>query len=234
METREPVRWLEEPGESPAELREGIAAYAESGPSAAQQARMLAALEATLSPPVTGAPWKLKLVGLAALTLAGAALLSRSREPTSERLAPPVTVAAPIEAVSHEQAEPVTEALPPPAPSEPAPKVVHAKTRVAPAIAPLPAAVPAAVSADPVAELALLSRARRVLLASPERALALTDEHARSYPQGALAEEREVLAIEALVKAGRRDEAQKRRDEFARTHPRSAHLARLGVILDAL
>jgi hypothetical protein len=84
---------------------------------------------------------------------------------------------------------------------------------------------------DPQAELSLLSRARRVLAGSPSRALELTREHAEQFARGMFAQEREVLAIEALVKLGRASEAQTRAAAFERAHPRSTHLQRIRVIL---
>ena len=99
------------------------------------------------------------------------------------------------------------------------------RARRAPALAVVSAA------SDPAAELALLSRARRVLTSSPARTLALTTEHAQTYPRGVFAEEREVLAIEALVRAGQTEQAKARATAFTKAHPRSAHLERIGVIL---
>jgi hypothetical protein len=85
-----------------------------------------------------------------------------------------------------------------------------------------------------VAELALLARARRVLAATPARALALTDEHRKLFRSGQLAEERELLAIEALVNMGRGDDARRRARSFAKSYPSSVHQHRLGVILDRI
>jgi hypothetical protein len=69
----------------------------------------------------------------------------------------------------------------------------------------------------------LLERARRALASDPNRALALTREHARSYPSGVLAQEREVIAIEALKRLGRGGEAEARRGTFEERYPQSAH-----------
>jgi hypothetical protein len=69
----------------------------------------------------------------------------------------------------------------------------------------------------------LLEKARRALGSDPNRALALTREHARSYPSGVLAQEREVIAIEALKRLGRAGEADARRGTFEERYPQSAH-----------
>jgi hypothetical protein len=53
--------------------------------------------------------------------------------------------------------------------------------------------------------------------------LSLTREHARRFPQGALAQEREVIAIEALSRLGRTEAARQRGTQFERQYPGSAH-----------
>jgi hypothetical protein len=55
----------------------------------------------------------------------------------------------------------------------------------------------------------------------PADALAIGQEHARTFPYGALVEEREVLAITALVRLGRFPEARIRAARFKREHPQS-------------
>ncbi len=60
------------------------------------------------------------------------------------------------------------------------------------------------------AELALLQRAQSLLAGDPARALALTVEHAGRYPTGQLGMEREIVAIDALKRLGRRGEARQR------------------------
>jgi hypothetical protein len=89
---------------------------------------------------------------------------------------------------------------------------------------------PTAPSAAPVpgpSEGALLLRARQQLASDPSSALALTDEAGRRFPDGALAPEREVLAIEALARLGRLPTARARLAAFRVAYPRSPHLARL-------
>jgi hypothetical protein len=69
----------------------------------------------------------------------------------------------------------------------------------------------------------LLEEARRTLAGDPARALELTRRHQRLYPTSALRQERDWIAIEALVQLGRRDEARARADSFDRVFPGSAH-----------
>jgi hypothetical protein len=87
--------------------------------------------------------------------------------------------------------------------------------------------------ADLAAELDLLARARRVVAESPARALQLTAEHARRFQAGVLAQEREVLAIDALWRLGQRDLAAMRARRFAARYPNSAHRVRLDSALQA-
>jgi len=95
---------------------------------------------------------------------------------------------------------------------------------------------PPAIQAEPAAqkpqpqpaqqddsELALLRAARAALAADPAGALRLTDRHAQRFPAGVLREEREVIAIEALARAGRQADARARADRFAASFPSSVH-----------
>jgi hypothetical protein len=81
------------------------------------------------------------------------------------------------------------------------------------------------------AEAALLEQARRSLASDPTLSLAILDEHARRYPHGALHVEREVLAVDALVRASRRSEAETRAARLRATSPGSLYQARLARIL---
>jgi hypothetical protein len=101
-----------------------------------------------------------------------------------------------------------------------------------PASAPPRAASTTPGPTDVRSELELLARARRVLAADPGRALALTAEHARQHREGVLSQEREVLAIEALVRLGRRELAASRAGRFLEDHPESAHRVRLAAVLE--
>lgn len=76
-------------------------------------------------------------------------------------------------------------------------------------------------------ELSLLARARESLTSNPERTLALCRRHAQLYPQGQLAQEREVLLIEALERLKRDKEAAQRRQEFGKLFPDSPHQSRV-------
>jgi hypothetical protein len=90
----------------------------------------------------------------------------------------------------------------------------------------------AAPPGDWAAELDLLARARRVVATAPQRALELAAEHARRFETGVLVQEREVLAIEALSRLGRRDLAAMRARRFSERYPGSPHRVRLAALLE--
>jgi RNA polymerase sigma-70 factor (ECF subfamily) len=131
---------------------------------------------------------------------------------------------------------------------------VHAPAPVVVASAPVrvdarPAAVPAIASTDPApppsasaaarpvapprepSEVELLGRAQDTLDSDPGAALDFAARHARRYPRGALAQEREVLAIDALLRLGRRADAEERAARFDATFPGSPHRRRIDVLL---
>jgi hypothetical protein len=88
------------------------------------------------------------------------------------------------------------------------------------------------MAAAPESEMDLLREAQGSLGSSPATTLARCEEHARLYPTGSLAEEREVLAVDALLRLGRRGEAEARAARFRGEHPGSAYLRRLDSLLD--
>jgi hypothetical protein len=85
--------------------------------------------------------------------------------------------------------------------------------------------------ADDTSEGALLHRAYVATPTDPRKALALTVEHARRFPSGMLAQEREVIAIESLVQLGRNDQARARASSFLAAHPGSAYQPRIDEAL---
>jgi hypothetical protein len=92
--------------------------------------------------------------------------------------------------------------------------------------------LPGAQTSD--AELRLLTRARRALLKSPVKALALTVDHQRAFKEPRHAERRELVAIEALVRLGRGGEARARARAFYAAFPGSAEQARVrGLVAGA-
>lgn len=80
-------------------------------------------------------------------------------------------------------------------------------------------------------ESALVRRAQEALASSPARALKLADEHLARHPGGMFAQEREVIAISALVALGRASEARRRASAFLSAHPRSAYRPRVEALV---
>ena len=83
-----------------------------------------------------------------------------------------------------------------------------------------------AASADVPSEVELLRRARAALASRPRAAYALTEEHREHYPHGVFVQERDALAIEALLRAGDQDLARDLARRFIRDYPASPHAHR--------
>ena len=77
-----------------------------------------------------------------------------------------------------------------------------------------------------------MQRTQSALDRDPSQALALAQEHAREYPNGLFAQEREVLAIEALLKLRQRAAAVARAKTFVGRYPGSAHARRVRALLE--
>ncbi|MDC0676257.1 hypothetical protein [Sorangium atrum] len=91
--------------------------------------------------------------------------------------------------------------------------------------APASASPPSAGAAE--TEVQLLHRAQDALAADAGSSFALTVEHARRFPTGALAQEREIIAIRALLALGRAAEARARAASLLERFPGSAYRGRL-------
>ncbi len=102
--------------------------------------------------------------------------------------------------------------------------------------APSPKRSPKAPSDSPDeirAELQHASAMRALMEADPARCLAEWGVGERRFPQGALREEREAIAIEALAKLGRSGELRARADAFLRRYPQSSSVERVRAWRDA-
>jgi hypothetical protein len=95
-------------------------------------------------------------------------------------------------------------------------------------------AEPAPTDSSRTDEFALLRAARQALEDHPQRALAISEEHARRFPVGMLAQERETIAVEALAKLGRTAQAQTRARAFLAAHPESPYKNRIDAALARL
>ncbi|OJY25893.1 MAG: hypothetical protein BGO98_35445 [Myxococcales bacterium 68-20] len=247
----DPPRFEEE---GPEALRALMRAMHQRGPSDAAAERIAKRLATAGVPtaPVKDAPlaghWaashKLALAALAAL---GVITLGWQATHAS----PPASPASPsdaFEAVPSSVASPTTAASAPVAPANVAP-IEPAVVAIGdlPSASP-PAARPAgaALSAGGVkaktstgngggaaspTELEIMQRAQSALAADPARALAITNEHARAYPSGELVQERELIAIEALARTGRKDQAEARAHALIQRFPRTPYAARLELAI---
>ena len=171
---------------------------------------------------------------VAALLVGGAVLWSRRHHDvpvTPAAIVAPVSssAAATVPELAEKPAEPVTQESTTPEPS------VQPKARTTPGrgsaesrtASPAPVDVVPEKSPPPeppkISEAQLLDQARVALRTDPKRALQLADEHRRRFPHGVLAEEREVIAMQALKRLGLNDEARTRAKDFRSRHPESIH-----------
>lgn len=167
------------------------------------------------------AAWKLGAVGAFALVVgAGAGALGHARlaEPRVVTVEKVVTTTTTVTVTASAPAVPVPVAS--------LPSVASARAPAAPAAT---TSAPSAKDPDLARERTLLDMARTALgRGDAAAALSAVDTHAREFQRSQLAEEREVLAVQALASAGRRDEATRRAAAFHRSFPKSA----LGAVVD--
>ncbi|WP_437284096.1 hypothetical protein [Sorangium sp. So ce406] len=93
--------------------------------------------------------------------------------------------------------------------------------------APPPAQAAALARDELLREARRLAEIRAALARSPEASLSLLDEHRAEFPEGRLAPEREIIAIDALVRRGRADQARARAEAFLAHFPASPHAERV-------
>ena len=231
---RDPIRWADPGSDAPHELAAAIRSLRAIRGSAEQVealSRRLASQLATPVPAAAGtaiAPW-LKVtvvllsgaIGLYALSRPHQAERSRVHLPQAQ---PPATtpVASPLPATALPQAPPA-----PVLPPRPRARTTSKQRATGAAGASAPVSGPA-----PERELVLLQRSQSALDRDPGAALALAEEHARDYPRGVFAQEREILAIEALLKLRRRPEALARAELFLQRYAESPHSRRVRALLE--
>lgn len=222
----------------PDDVRALLDAAAPPVPSAEFEARVFSRISASLAPPVAApAPpsgagtagaiaVKKGTLAMGALLLLGAGVGGGVLLGRTVLAPPPVTV--------------VAEAPPKPAP----PAVVPEPVVVKPAEPP-PVKVEEPRVARPVVKAPTASRdtelsSERALLEVARTSLAKGDvtatldavrKHEKDFANGRLVEEREVLFIQALVQAGKKDEATKRAQEFRKRFPDSLMLPAVDAVL---
>jgi hypothetical protein len=220
--TMDPGRWVDDAG-APDAVRELLADARADVLDADAVARVRAGVAAKLAAgggTAVAATLGKKGLGLIGLVAAGAVGLgvwgaTRPRTEDPADAVEPTRAEGPVH-VPEETIEPELPALSnvgPPGPPEPASERPRKKSPK-----------PRAAAAPTRAEASILLAARRALPHDPEKALSLTERHERRFPGSALAEERHVLAIRALVRLGRTAEAEQHLGAFRRRHPDSPHL----------
>jgi hypothetical protein len=221
-------RLRDDPGVDPG-LRSLLDGMRADVPDAAHVDRLAAGARARAS---MASPW-LKAGAVVGLVLAALALyLGRPDAPPPPTAPPPAPVAVPepapvIAPIVAPSVAPLPDRPPPPAPRR-ARRALEVETEIAP---PEPLAPPIDVvveappspPASPEDELALLAAARRALRTDASRALALVAEHRAHFPSSAFAEERAVLEVDALLRSGRRVEAERAAEALLRRWPGSVH-----------
>jgi hypothetical protein len=185
----------------------------------AVNARMAAKI-ATLGP-APGAPLARMVpwVGGGALLLAGAiTLVARGRNHTPQT---PPNPPAPV----------VVPALPLPDPAAPVDTTTLPGSKPAPPSRSTPAEAASAPEDALAGEARLLQQAHDAMTSDPRKALAIAHEHAKRYPSGQLAAERELIMVQALMKLGRVHEAEARGRALRKSAPNSIYGDRLDAIL---
>jgi type IV secretory pathway VirB10-like protein len=237
--TRDPAR-LADLGDDPVfDLGGAIRALRAQQASAAEVAALGRRLGAQLAAPTTAgvasAGLGLWLKGGAALLLAFAAGfygVARFESASSGSRHSPATdhLSAQAPSSSIEQPPPQAAAAKPSEPlqTKAAATAHHRRPRIERAVA----APPAAPTPHPDDELVLLKQAESALDRDAASALALAEQHARAYPHGLFAQEREILAIEALLKLRQKPAAVARAEAFVQHYPSSPHARRVRALLE--
>jgi hypothetical protein len=172
------------------------------------------------------------LLGVA--VLGGAAAL-QDGSPSPSPIPPAAIAAAPAMPADDERPAPESTA-PPPEPPPPPPLVTakppivsgpsHAPVVSRASAAPAPAAPPSTADAL-IAEVEHLARLRALQDRDPAGALALAAYGAQRFPTGLFAQEREAIAVGALVRLVRTAEARTRATAFLAAYPRSPFAERI-------
>lgn len=192
---------------------------------------------------------------IAAVAVVGTQVIPRPAAETGRaprahvvRAAPaPALVKAPTAVPADRNAEVSVARIAAPAPAPalapalaPAPAHAHARvvrahrTKPVATAQPAPQGASAAPAQDPLAlEVRWLDQARSSLASDPAAALARADGHAQRFPDGALSAERELIAIDALLRLGRERDARLRADAFSARQPSSLYRERLQHLLQS-
>lgn len=173
-------------------------------------------------------------LGILALAVASGLLLSWRLVHSSTSSTEPD--GAPVLAPRLVSSSPSSSSLPQSSPSSNVQALATISVDQLPSVAPSPASAPKApvkvegeTKTAPVSEseFDIVQRAETALASDPSRALAVTAEHLRAYPSGELVQEREVIAVEALAKLRRPEDASLRARALAERFPNTPYATRL-------
>ncbi|MGK3981603.1 hypothetical protein WME99_01100 [Sorangium sp. So ce136] len=242
----DPKRWIQDGEGAPQGARELLLAASRPRPMTsaelARTAARVAPLGTTAGAGTTLPTWVKGLFLAVGLGLGGAGLyatLDGGPGGADSTAAPLVLTDLPLEELlSRSQGGvPVAapaQAAPAPlfgaAPEVEAPRPVAPPARRDPPRSTRPAAPAPAAPVDSdelLRESNLIDRARAAATQNPEAALSAVGEHQREFPAGRLAEEREYVAIRALMRLGRVDEARARADAFLARYPSTSYADRV-------
>ncbi|WP_437977736.1 hypothetical protein WMF11_13195 [Sorangium sp. So ce295] len=246
----DPKRWNQEGGGAPPGARELLRAAAPIRPmtsaelarTAARVAPLETAAGAAAGAGATMPAWIKGIFLVAGIGAGGAglhAVLGEAPSAAAPIAPPPVLTALPLERLLSRAEGRATAGSPAAdAPAADAPRPTpSALRREAPRslrpAAPAPEATAAADGDDLVRESNLVDASRAALAQDPEAALAALERHQAEFPKGRLAEEREFIAIRALVRLGRADEARARAAAFFARYPSSSFADPLRRIVGA-
>jgi hypothetical protein len=187
-----------------------------------------ASAAATVKGAVTG---KIVAIGLASFVAGGAAGGAAVKQTMQSPASRPSAAVAATASVAAARVPESVPPLPAAAPSAlPATPPAETPSTTSPGNPSASTARPASSVGDLTRERELLDAARAALdRGRPNDAVAAAREHAQKWPRGYLAEEREVVLIQALVAAGNQQEAELRAAQFHRSFPKSI----LGPAVDA-
>ncbi len=253
MSQEDRSRWTDSDSGAP-ELADAVRALRERQGSAAQLESLANRLSAQLAAPAvlgsagSGATNALALVRKVGLVIVGIAVIgalaywSLTRNVERSVVDAPTVSARPSAARGVESPTSAAPGLEPPSlpsavesedvVSAPQPKAERSARHDARGAADASVARRSNKPVDAEGELSLLGRAQQALDRDPSIALALAAQHAREYPRGVFAEEREVLALEAELKMKRAVAARARAERFMSLYPRSTHARRVRTLLE--
>ncbi|WP_437577171.1 tetratricopeptide repeat protein [Sorangium sp. So ce887] len=248
----DPKRWIEEERGAPAGARELLRSAVRPRPMTPVEAARTAARVAPLAAaPSGGAPlpmWAKGLLVVAGLGAGGLALhgvvqgglraaVLAPPPPRLEHLPPERLLSIARGAMRSVEAAPAAPALDPLSPAAEAPRPAASAPRREPpprnvrqnkpAPPPAPAGSAASESDALLREATRLEQARARLAQSPEASLAALDEHRREFPRGQLTAEREFIAIDALMRLGRTEEARAHAEAFLARYASSPYAERV-------